>query len=269
MRSCALTRPIAAGTALIACLATAGCSPESGSGPAAASPTVESASPSEILEEPTEATETPTEATEATETPTEAETPTADESVTAVPTTPRGRLLSAAELPGFNEQFRWTAGATRNREPRTPFGTCQRFDMTSIGATRMVVRDFRPVATDSRASAGELVADFADDATARRAFEVLKSWRGRCDDQLKRYQRSRVGDLEDVKVGGGTGAWYLLVYGPPKNDPDSGWFDAQGMARVGSRIAMVEMVVLGQDYNYESGKEPMVAAVQRAAAKIG
>ena len=263
MRSRALTRPIAAGTALIACLATAGCSPESGSGPAAASPTVESASPSEILEEPTEATETPTADESVTETPTPYE------SVTAVPTTPRGRLLSAAELPGFNEQFRWTAGATRNREPRTPFGTCQRFDMTSIGATRMVVRDFRPVATDSRASAGELVADFADDATARRAFGVLKSWRGRCDDQLKRYQRSRVGDLEDVKVGGGTGAWYLLVYGPPKNDPDSGWFDAQGMARVGSRIAMVEMVVLGQDYNYESGKEPMVAAVQRAAAKIG
>jgi hypothetical protein len=37
------------------------------------------------------------------------------------------------------------------------------------------------------------------------------------------------------------------------------------MAVVGSRIAMVSMVLAGQDYGYEPGQEPMVAAVQRAA----
>ena len=40
------------------------------------------------------------------------------------------------------------------------------------------------------------------------------------------------------------------------------------MAVVGSRIAMVEMILAGQDYNYEPGHEPMVAAVQRAAGKL-
>ena len=41
------------------------------------------------------------------------------------------------------------------------------------------------------------------------------------------------------------------------------------MAVVGTRIAMVEMVLAGQDYNYEPGQEPMVAAVQRATDRLG
>ena len=53
-----------------------------------------------------------------------------------------------------------------------------------------------------------------------------------------------------------------------KGDPDSQFFDAQGMTRVGSRIAMVSMLATGQDYYYEAGQEPMVAAVQRAARKL-
>ena len=68
---------------------------------------------------------------------------------------------------------------------------------------------------------------------------------------------------------GGTGGWYLLTYGPVAGDPDASFFDAQGLAVVGTRIAMVEMVLAGQDYNYEPGQEPMVAAVQRAAGRLG
>jgi hypothetical protein len=57
-------------------------------------------------------------------------------------------------------------------------------------------------------------------------------------------------------------------YGPVPDDPDAQFFDAQGMAVVGSRIAMVEMVLAGQDYNYEAGQEPMVTALQHAAARL-
>ena len=52
---------------------------------------------------------------------------------------------------------------------------------------------------------------------------------------------------------GGRGGWYLLTYGPVPGDRDSQFFDAQGMALVGSRIAMVSMVAAGQDYDYERG----------------
>jgi hypothetical protein len=142
--------------------------------------------------------------------------------------------------------------------------------MTSIGAERTVVRTYVPGPKQSHDLAGELVASFPDEMTARRAFEVLKSWRARCAGQLPGQQLRRVGRLQDVPLGSGTGtgAWYLLTYGPVASDPEAVWFDAQGMALVGSRIALVRLAVAGQDYNYEAGQEPMVTAVKRAAAKL-
>jgi hypothetical protein len=184
----------------------------------------------------------------------------------------RGKLLTAREVPGFNAEFRWKDGRTRNGEGVSPIGTCQRFSMTSIGAERTVVRTYQPGPKQSHDVAGELVASFPDETTARRAFEVLKSWRARCAGQLPGQQLRRVGRLQDVPLGTGsgtgTGAWYLLTYGPVASDPEAVWFDAQGMALVGSHIALVRLAVAGQDYNYEAGQEPMVTAVKRAAAKL-
>ena len=71
-----------------------------------------------------------------------------------------------------------------------------------------------------------------------------------------------------MPAGAGQAGWYLLTYGPVPGDPDARFFDAQGTALVGSRIAMVSMVLAGQDYDYPAGREPMVAAVQHAARKI-
>ena len=61
------------------------------------------------------------------------------------------RLLDAADVPGFNDDYRWTEGRTRSREPQAPFGTCQRFAMTSIGATAVAVRDYLPAAGGTQA----------------------------------------------------------------------------------------------------------------------
>lgn len=267
----ALARPAMAAAAGLACLtfALAGCS-----GPSATSardePTAQDSSASAPASadesESVEPTETTSSAVPEETASTEPSTEPSSNAVTSGGL--RGRLLSAAEMPGFNADFRWVEASTRSREPRTPFGTCQRFDMTTIGATGVAVRSFRPKVAEAGDQAGELVAEFPDSTTARRAFAVLKSWRAKCADRLKSYQRSHVGELEDVQVDGGTGGWYLLTYGPVPGDPESQYFDAQGMAVVGSRIAMVEMILAGQDYNYEPGHEPMVTAVQRAAAHL-
>jgi hypothetical protein len=228
----------------------------------------------------TRASGSPSEASPSAEEPSPAETTDAAPSESPDPTPPepsespaggdglQGRLLSAGEVPGFNQEYRWTKGGTSGSEPEEPFGTCQRFSMTSVGATDVAVRDFRPATAGAEDSAGELVAEFPDSMTARRAFEVLKSWRAKCASRLEGYDRADVGRLEGVDVPGGTGGWYLLSYGPVPGDPDAGYFDAQGIALVGSRIAMVELVAVGQDYNYEPGQEPAVAAVQRAAARL-
>jgi hypothetical protein len=139
--------------------------------------------------------------------------------------------------------------------------------MTSIGAEDVAYRTYRPDAGDGSA-ASQLVAGFPDEMTAKRAFEVLKSWREGCAGNFKEYERVQVGGLEDVETDAGTGHWYLLTYGPAEGDPDAGYFDAQGLALVGDRIAVLRLTLIGQDYNYAAGQEPMVAAVRAAAARL-
>jgi hypothetical protein len=255
---------IVACTALCLAVAT-GCGGQDQSEPADPSPTPPSsstaASPSP---EPTTSTASPSPE------PTEPA-PTAPPTQSSAPTGLAGRLLTADTLPGFNPAYRWSAGTTRPESPSSSFGTCQKFSTTSIGAERALVRQFRPAVADPAARedrAGELVAQFPDALTARRAFAVLTAWRADCAERLRRHTRPRVGPLEDVPVEGGSGGWYLLTYGPVKGDPNAQFFDAQGMVVVGTRVAMVSLVVAGQDYDYEAGQEPAALAVQRAAGKL-
>jgi hypothetical protein len=261
------TRPAAtvAALALAAALGLAGCEEQpqrTSGGPAPTRATA--AAPSS----PSETESTPVEETSAA-TPSS---PASSQSPSQAPVlTLRDRLLTGEEVPGFNEEFRWVTGKTRTSEGRTLFGTCQRFGITSIGATELAIRDYRPAQADAAnppAEAGELVAEFPDTTTAQRAFAVLKSWRQQCGDRLP-GKPHRVGALQTVSVDGGTGGWYLLEYPTSGGDPGAAFFDAQGIAVVGTRIVMLELRNVGQDYNYEAGQEPMVAAVQRAAGKLG
>lgn len=182
-----------------------------------------------------------------------------------------GPLLTAEEVPGFNQEFTWTTAGNRNREGRKPFGTCQKFAMTSIGATDVRVRKYEPALQDPTSTAANLVADFPDVKTAKRAYEVLRSWRDQCAEELSRHNRQEVGQLRSVALPGAPEAvahWYLLTYGPPRSEPDAGYFDAQGLVRVGSRISVLQMRTVGQDYNYRPGREPMVAAVRASAERL-
>jgi hypothetical protein len=260
----ALARPTVAAATLasLAVFALAGCSqPTTGADERPASSTTTPAEPATTATKeatPTEPAETTTSAA-----PEPSDDPTTDGGGSGT------RLLGAADVPGFNDEFRWKDGRTSSTEPRALFGTCQRFALTSIGATAVEHRTFVPASPGPGSDqAAELVAEFPDSTTARRAFAVLKSWRASCADRLKNREHVRVGALQDVAVDGGTAGWYLVNYGPVPDDQDALYFDAQGMAVVGTRIAMVEMILAGQDYDYEAGQEPMVTALQRAAARL-
>jgi hypothetical protein len=260
----ALARPTVA-AATLACLGTfalAGCSqPTTDVGRRPASSTTTSAEPTPTATKkatPAQPAETTTSVA-----PEPSDDPSADGGDTGT------RLLGAADVPGFNDQFRWQDGRTSSTEPRALFGTCQRFALTSIGATAVTHRTYLPATPGAGTDqAAELVAEFPDSTTARRAFAVLKSWRASCADRLTGREHVRVGALQDVAADGGTAGWYLVNYGPVPDDHDALYFDAQGMAVVGSRIAMVKMILAGQDYEYEAGHEPMVTALQHAAARL-
>ncbi len=193
--------------------------------------------------------------------------------VTDEPTARRGfagQLLTADELPGFNDEFTWQETSTTKREGRQPFATCAKFAMTSIGAMKVAVREFAPADGSSGATASNLVARFGDEMTAKRAYEVLKSWRGQCEEELRSYDRTDIGRLQGVPLEDeeAVGDWYLLTYGPAP-ERETAYFDAQGLTRVGDSISLVQMRLVGQDYNYRAGEEPMVGAVQEAAENLG
>jgi hypothetical protein len=176
----------------------------------------------------------------------------------------RDRLLGADQVPGFHDRFRWSEGRTRAHEEPEPFATCHRFAMTSIGASKVVVRDYLPRRAGWDGTASALVAQFPDAMTAKRAYAVLTSWRGQGEEALAEHENREVGPLEPVSVPSGVAGWYLLTYGPAGDDPEAGYFDAQGLTRAGTRVAVLQMRVVGLDYNYPPGREPMVSFTQRA-----
>jgi hypothetical protein len=237
--------------------------------PSTAAPGTLSATPSSSEPSTTESTEQETESApepEPEDSPSEA-------AVQPPPpgSSPQAMLLRAREMPGLNDQHSWQTVGTSHEEKPQPVWACQVTDFSSIGATDVWVRRFvgQPGGGDA-AKARSAVISFADPQSAARGFAVLRAWHDHCEDQLKqRYQRVRVdASPTDVPVSSGDAEWRLAVYGPVPGDPDAGYFDATGYVKKGSRISLVTMVSVGQDYNYPRGKEPIVGAVQNSAIKL-
>jgi hypothetical protein len=265
-------RRLAAATlpAMALALATAGCSLVSDPGTTedvAASPTAKKQRQADRRASPTPSPSEASASAEAAAAPEPSTVPSPQRST--VPVRLKDRLLTASELPGLDERSTWQVASTRSQEGKRPFGTCQRFAMTSIGATSVAVRRYVPTGDGFEASAGHLVADFADEATARRAYEVLTSWHEQCAERLSGYERASVGPMRDVPTERtGSAGWYLLEYGPgPGAERD--FSDEQAVARVGTRVAALEVRVLGDGAARPDGVAPVAAAVRTAGVKLG
>ncbi|RNL64193.1 hypothetical protein EFK50_06575 [Nocardioides marmoriginsengisoli] len=183
-------------------------------------------------------------------------TPTPTETPTTTPATLTDRLLPTDAVPGLNASWRWQDGETGPADSE-PFGRCAKVDLVSIGATEVVERTyFPPVDTDDNAA--EQIAEFPDATTTATALKVLKSWHKRCGTKTV-----KAGTLTTVDGG----SWYLLTVSAAH--ADEGLFQAVGLVTSGTRIAVLTMDSIGQDYNYPAGKEPMVAMVKAAAVRLG
>jgi hypothetical protein len=168
------------------------------------------------------------------------------------------RLLPTDLVPGLNSEWHWQDGDT-GTPPADPFGRCAKADLLSIGATEAVERTYFPP-DDSDDNAAEQIAEFPDASTAARAWSVLGAWHKRCG---RVADAPRVGEMVSVPVDHGTARWYLLSHVLP--DEENAEFEAFGMVLSGTRIAVLRMVSIGQDYDYPAGQEPMVGMVTAAA----
>ena len=210
---------------------------------------------------PTKTTES-TESTEPTDAP-------ASETTEAVPSSEpaaeglEGRLLTADELPGVNDQTVWKVGATGPEDGATT-GTCQRFDLVSVGANEAVRRTF--TSDQDSVAAEQVVAEFADAKSAWRAHQVLKTWRAKCADQIKADQVD-VGDLRSLKVSEGFADSYVVRYGDA--GAESQHWDGTGTSRRGAFLSLVEINQVGQDYIYPAGEDPASLAAMSALADLG
>jgi hypothetical protein len=229
---------VAAITVLIAVLAT-GCDDLNGAeGAPSGSSSAASPSPSP--------TPTPTPTPSATPTPTA--TP-ADPSNTARPAGLPGRLLPAQALPGIGSSS-WSVLSTKRAEGSPLAGTCHKFELTSIGGWKVARRLYAP--TDGSASAASAtVVEFPDDLTAEQAYAVLEAWRDDCA-----HPGAEVGRFVPVRLGRATGGWYPVTYGTT--------YDAQGLARQGSRIVVLTMRMDGEG----STDQPITEALRRSAALL-
>ena len=129
-----------------------------------------------------------------------------------------GRLLPTSALAA-------AVGGTWNVHPVTPdssgIGECNRADMTSIGASKQVRRDY----LGDGLTAANVVARVPDEMTAHRALKVLESFHDRCTE--------KPGPLAPVTVTGGTGWWYLSGSAP--------YADGFGVAVVGTRFSLTSL----------------------------
>jgi len=171
------------------------------------------------------------------------------------------RLLSADELPGVNEITEWDVVSTA-AEDGAGHGTCQKFSLVDIGATSSVVRSY---AASGDVVAVQVLGEFADAKSAWRAHQVVKTWAAECAEMLD-AQVEKIGGLTAVSVPGGKAAQQLLQYGD--EDAEAHTFAGVGIIRHGSYLSIVQIDVVGQDYNYDTGQEPAARAAVAANEKL-
>lgn len=189
--------------------------------------------------------------------------PTTPTATTSVPdSTPLiDRLLPTGLVPGLNAQWKWQDGETRPAGT-DQFGLCAKADLASIGAVEAFERTWYPP-DDSDDNAAEQIAEFPDANAAARAWAVLKAWHDTCSRVASANPGLKVGPLVTVPVQVGSARWYLLSWSPAGEE--TGRFEALGMVRYGTRIAVLRMDNSAQDYNYPAGQEPMAGMVRAAS----
>jgi hypothetical protein len=178
--------------------------------------------------------------------------------------------IPADQLPGFNDTWTWEIASEGKGDGDTQPSLCMLSPLTSIGAASTYRTDYKHKRDkDSRATV--ITAVFPDQHTAVLAKTVLRSWQAQCQQRLKRelgYQRAKTTKIQTDSTDVGPGEQWLSSFGPVPDDPDATWFQAEGFVEDADTLSYIVIVNAGQDYNYDTGQQPIDLALMVAGEQL-
>lgn len=181
-----------------------------------------------------------------------------------------------------NEKSAFETTDTYEGDGQATFHPCQQQKISALGATSSVTRSYDyvvpPEAGEVVDVSGdglvETVAQFEDEAAAQDAYATFTQWVLDCDAIPGAGQVNVQPEARSVDVTSGEAAIYDLSWGPApaEADPygDSGFINETGIVLQGSRIAVLALTIVGQDYNFleEDGGTPVNRMLPTAADRL-
>jgi hypothetical protein len=178
--------------------------------------------------------------------------------------------IPADEMPGLNDTWTWDLASEGQGEGDTQPSRCMLSSLESIGAASTYRTDYNHPGTKT-ARATVITAVFPDQHTAVLAKTVLRSWHAQCERHLKKelgYARASVAPIRTDSTDVGPGEQWLSIFGPLPGNPDEGWFQGEGFVEDADTLTYIVIVNVGQDYNYDTGQQPMDLALVAAGKHL-
>lgn len=174
-----------------------------------------------------------------------------------VPAAPIGpaNLLTGEDAVYPNGGGDWRTADTYRGDGQATISPCQRSTFTGLGADEVYVRTFEFTSgandeVDPTLRFAEAVAQFPDDATAGAAYDTIRGWYDDCPPGSPDKFEGAAAEPVAIQVDGTAEARLLTSF---EENEDVGTFLEVGVVLSGNRVALLDQVVPGQDYNWSRG----------------
>lgn len=178
-----------------------------------------------------------------------------------------------------NEASPWVTVDTYEGDGQAAFHKCQQEKLSALGATSSLTRFFDWSGTEPTPGTGleETIAEFDTAGEARAAYDTIAGWIEGCESRIPDEEKEKYsvhGPRAADVPGADEAGIYDLHWGPVSKDLDPSGEDAYinetGLVLQGERIAVVQVTIIGQDYNFldEDGGTPVFRMLPKAAERL-
>jgi len=178
----------------------------------------------------------------------------------------RSPLLTVEQLPDLDAATSWTLRSTTNGEGKDTPSECQQAPWLSIGATKVVRRDFAAPA----GSAADVVAQFADAQSAGRAQSVWMAWNSGCAAYATAHGDTDVrapGTRHKVDTAAGQAGWWTVAYRPAGSGQPA-HVETNGLVRWERHVAFVVITQVGRRSDQDAAQPSMEGALDASAGNL-